>query len=112
MNQHYGLEFVLQCSTEEVERKITELKRKETNEKQISSIYVDQANENENVFGVKVFLGDPEKPTAVIDLKTISHDSALKLFRTIETHVLKPSVRFSLAEHVPEIMKMIEETED
>ena len=79
---------------------------------QISSIYVDRANENENVFGVKVFLGDPEKPTAVIDLKTISHDSALKLFRTIETHVLKPSVRFSLAEHVPEIMKMIEETED
>ena len=79
---------------------------------QISSIYVDQANENENVFGVKLFLGDPEKPTAVIDLKTISHDSALKLFRTIETHVLKPSVRFSLAEHVPEIMKMIEETED
>ena len=79
---------------------------------QISSMYVDRANENENVFGVKLFLGDPEKPSAVVDLKTVGHDSALKLFRTLETHVLEPSIQLSLAEHVPEIMKMIEETED
>ena len=79
---------------------------------QISSIYVDQTNGNENVFGVKLFLGDPEKPTVVIDLRTVGHDSALKLFRTLETHVLDQSIELSLAEHVPEILKMLEETED
>lgn len=78
---------------------------------QLSSIHVHQKSENENVFSVKLFLGDPEEPTAVIDLETLSHDSALKLFRTIETNVSKTNAEISLSAHAPEIMKMIEEGE-
>jgi len=73
----------------------------------ISSLYLDHSDNNEHYFGVELFLGNPESPSASFDLTALSQESALKLFRTLETHVSKSTAKISLSNFAPELLEQL-----
>jgi len=72
----------------------------------ITRLYMEKS-ENERIFGVQIFLGSTEEPSAYFDLTVKNANSAFKLFTTIETHVSELNGQFFLTGINPELAEVI-----